>query len=85
MRRFDGVLLYFSPREPHVCPVAGFPGQSDHVPVSSTMPATGADGGGDVAKEKNHGLESCMDNANGRVTAAPRRLNRGAAPMLLYP
>ena len=30
-------------------------------------------------------FKSCTDSANGRATAAPRRLNRGAAPMLLYP
>ena len=41
--------------------------------------------GGDVAKENNLLLESSTDRANGRATAAPRRLNRGAASMLLYP
>ena len=38
-----------------------------------------------MAKENNLLLESSTDSANGRITAAPRQLNRGAVPILLYP
>ena len=33
VRRFDGVSPLFSPREPNVCPVAGFLIQTDHVAI----------------------------------------------------
>ena len=80
-----GVSPFSSPREPHVCLVAGFPGQSDHVPAPSAVLATGASVRGNVAKENSLLLESSTDRANGKTTAAKRRLNRGAAVMLLYP
>ena len=46
VRHFDRVSPLFSPREPHVRPVAAFPGQSDQRAHPSAVPATGADVGG---------------------------------------
>ena len=41
VRHFDGVSPLSSPREPHVCPVVGFPGQSDHVAILTKSPRQG--------------------------------------------
>ena len=77
-----GVSPFSSPREPHVRPVAGFPGQSDlrPAPSASAAPATGASVGTTWRKRITSYLKSPWTVQNGRASAAPRRLDRGAAP-----
>ena len=82
-----GTLMGCRVFQPHVSPTfalsQAFPASPTTWPYRPRARDRGRRGG-DVAKENNLLLESSTDSVNGRTTAAPRRLDRGAAVMLLY-
>lgn len=65
-----GVSPFSSPREPHVRPVAGFPGQSDTSRPQRRARDRGKRGA-DVAKENNLLLEISMDRAKRQSISSP--------------
>ena len=52
VRHFDGASRIPAPRAAHVHPVAGFSGQTDHVPIPAKSPRQGPRRGGDVARRR---------------------------------